>query len=101
MSEEEAIPPPSRGRLGGGWGPLPYPSHIHAFTHSLLSLLPAFTVVTHSLSPTMLWSCLHFADFSLQLTTRAMPAETGSRSATAPPAPLIITPGGNQPRVVY
>ena len=48
----------------------------------------------------MLWSCLHFADFSLQLATRAMPVETGSSSDTAPPAPLIITTGGNQPRVV-
>lgn len=44
----------------------------------------------------MLWSCLHFADFSLQLLTRTLPpAEDGARSA-----PIVVTTGGNQPRII-
>ncbi len=38
----------------------------------------------------MLWACLHFADFSLQLLQRAAP----------PAGPLVISSGGNQPGVV-
>ena len=48
----------------------------------------------------MLWSCLHFADFSLQLMARALPAENGPNPDALQPAPLIITSGGNRPRVV-
>src|SRR5690349_14486798 len=48
----------------------------------------------------MLWSCLHFADFSLQLMARAMPAESASDPAAPQPAPLIITTGGNRPPVL-
>jgi protein ImuB len=45
----------------------------------------------------MLWSCLHFADFSLQLVARAVPVGNMPGSDSAP---LIITTGGNRPRVV-
>ena len=38
----------------------------------------------------MLWACLHFPDFSLQLALRASPAA----------GPTIITTGGNQPEVL-
>ncbi len=48
----------------------------------------------------MLWSCLHFADFSLQLVARTMPAENVPSSDCASPTPLIITTGGNRPLVV-
>ena len=38
----------------------------------------------------MLWACLHFPDFSLQLALRASPAA----------GPTIVTTGGNQPEVL-
>src|SRR5262249_16949659 len=38
----------------------------------------------------MLWACLHFPDFSLQLTLRASPSA----------GPTIITTGGNRPEVL-
>jgi protein ImuB len=48
----------------------------------------------------MLWACLHFADFSLQLVARGRLVESLPSTDAAASPPLIITTGGNRPLVV-
>src|SRR5215831_9411635 len=66
----------------------------------MLALYPSLHPSLFTLHAAMLWSCLHFADFSLQLVARAVPVGNISGPAAAPSRPCIITTGGNRPRVI-